>query len=315
MTTRVLAIVGSDRSGSTLLDNILGGIPGVFSGGEIRYLWERGLGELRRCGCGVRVIDCDIWSQVLDRVPAATVDTTRMLRDFDLLRTRHAFTPLLPVFGGVYDRRLAGISRRVAPVYHELAAVTGAEVLVDSSKRPTWAYLLAMMPKVELSVVHLVRDPRAVAHSRKRFKRQPDSAEERGMLQHPPVVSAAFWTVWNLAARRLARLPGYLELRYEDLIADPVGSVDAIRSMAGLRSPHPTLTAGRVELLPSHTVSGNPGRFRTGEVPLRLDDAWRRDQLRRDRLVVDALTWPLARRYGYSTLRQSTDPVTGPAHT
>ncbi|MGF1666463.1 MAG: sulfotransferase [Acidimicrobiia bacterium] len=311
MTTKVLAIVGSDRSGSTLLDNILGGIPGAFSGGEIRYLWERGLDELRLCGCGVRVVDCEVWSQVLAQVPSETIDTPRMLADLELLRTRHAFTPRVPVVGRRHDRRLIDIARRVAPIYHELAAVSGAKVLVDSSKRPTWGHLLSLTPDVELSVVHLIRDPRAVAHSRKRFKRQIDSTEERGMPQHPPFVSATFWTVWNIAGEPFSHLPGYLRLRYEDLLADPVGAIDAIRSIVGLEMPHPTLTRAEVELSPSHTVSGNPGRFQTGPVALRSDDAWRRDQHPRDRLVVDALTWPLARRYGYHGLRESTRPVSG----
>ena len=34
---RVLLIAGSGRSGSTMLANLLGSLPGVFSGGEIRY--------------------------------------------------------------------------------------------------------------------------------------------------------------------------------------------------------------------------------------------------------------------------------------
>lgn len=311
MSTKVLAIIGSDRSGSTLLDNILGAIPGAFSGGEIRYLWERGLSELRLCGCGARVVDCEVWARVIDQVPAETVDTRRILDDLELLRTRHAFSPRLPLLAKGYQRRVADIARRLEPVYHELAAVTGAQVLIDSSKRPTWAYLLSLMPGVELSVVHLLRDPRAVAHSRKRFKEQPDVTDKAGMPQHPPIVSATFWTVWNVASEPFSRSGRYMRVRYEDLLADPVGTVDAIRSMVGLETPHPTLTPTTVELSPSHTVSGNPGRFRTGEVPLRSDDAWKRDQAGRDRLIVDALTWPLARKYGYESLRESSSPAAG----
>lgn len=305
MTTRVLAIVGSDRSGSTLLDNILGGVPGAFSGGEIRYLWERGLDEQRLCGCGVAVVECRIWASVLADVPPDTKDVGTILSDLELLRTRHAFTHDLPIVGRRYDQAVSDLARRVAPLYQRLAKVTDAEVIIDSSKRPTWARLLRSMPGVEVTVVHLVRDPRAVAHSRKRFKRQLDSAEERGMPQHPPVVSATFWTVWNLAAERLNDGCRYLRIRYEDMLRDPVGTVDAIRSLAGLTRGHPGLTATSVTLQPSHTVSGNPGRFSTGLVPLRLDDAWRRDQSRLDRTIVDWLTRPLARRYGYVETRES----------
>ena len=65
MTTRVLYIAGTGRSGSTLLANILGEVDGVFAAGEVRYLWQRGLTERRLCGCGVPVRECPVWSRVL----------------------------------------------------------------------------------------------------------------------------------------------------------------------------------------------------------------------------------------------------------
>ena len=307
MTTRVLAIVGSDRSGSTLLDNMLGGIPGAFSAGEIRYMWERGFANGRLCGCGQKIVECEVWSQVIALLPPETRDVDRMLGDLDLLRTRHAFSQDIPGYGGRYRADLEGLAARIQPLYSSLAGVSGAEVIVDSSKRPTWVRMLTVMPDIDLTIVHLVRDPRAVAHSRKRYKRQLDSEEVRGMPQHRPATSASFWTVWNLAAERLSDDAPYYRLRYEDLLADPVGRVDEIRALVGLPQPRPGLTSTSVDLEPSHTVSGNPARFTTGTVPLSLDDAWRRDQPTRDRLVVDLLTLPVARRYGYGSLRESTN--------
>ncbi|MFD0598780.1 hypothetical protein ACFQZ4_46160 [Catellatospora coxensis] len=60
-----------------------------------------------------------------------------------------------------------------------------------------------------------------------------------------------------------------------------------------------------VELAANHTVSGNPGRFRTGTVELRADDAWR-DQLPvATRLATTALALPLMQRYGYPLTGQN----------
>ena len=58
--TRVLLLAGSGRSGSTVLANILGSVEGVFCGGEIRYLWERGLQDGRLCGCGRAFGQCPV---------------------------------------------------------------------------------------------------------------------------------------------------------------------------------------------------------------------------------------------------------------
>ena len=98
---------------------------------------------------------------------------------------------------------------------------------------------------------------------------------------------------------RLGRRLPYLRLRYEDLMADPLGSVEALCRFGGVTARHPALGPDHVVLEPSHTVSGNPSRFAVGRVELRRDDAWRGAQPRVDRWVVDALTAPLARRYGY----------------
>lgn len=48
--TKVVLVAGSGRSGSTVLGNILGSVDGAFCGGEIRYLWERGLRDDRLTG-------------------------------------------------------------------------------------------------------------------------------------------------------------------------------------------------------------------------------------------------------------------------
>jgi len=296
---RVLAIVGSDRSGSTVLDNVLGGIPGVFSAGEVRYLWQRGLVERRLCGCGVEIPDCPVWSRVIAGVPAATMDSSALLPALAMLRTRHLATPAMPVLGRGHRDRLAALADRVAPLYHALGSVTDAEVIVDSSKRPTWARLLALMDGVDVRIVHLIRDPRAVAHSRKRFKLQLDTRERRAMSVNRPATSALYWTAWNLAATGLRRRLPYLRLRYEDVMADPVATVDAICHFAGVDGRHPDLGPSGVVLRMTHTVSGNPSRFRQGPVELRVDNAWRSEQSRGDRLIVGALTAPLSRIYGY----------------
>jgi len=48
----VLFIGGLGRSGSTLLDRMLGRLDDVWSVGELVHLWERGLSQNNRCGCG-----------------------------------------------------------------------------------------------------------------------------------------------------------------------------------------------------------------------------------------------------------------------
>jgi hypothetical protein len=313
-TVKVLYIIGWGRSGSTILDNLLGEIDGFFSAGELTYLWQRGLIEGRRCGCGELVRDCVVWSKVLAHAFGddweQTLDPYEVVRwQRDSVRVRHTWGMLRRARGGSRETRsLDRYARAMARVYGSIAAVTGARVVVDSSKRPSDAALLRFVGGVQASYVQLVRDPRAVAYSWRRRKEQPDRDRPAEMVQHGPVDSTLSWLGWNLAAEALRRRhdgAGSIVLRYEDFVARPRDALRAMAAAAGEEPARLPLEGERTALLaPNHTVSGNPSRFKTGTVELREDREWVERQGTRDRIVATSLALPLLARYGY-TLRPS----------
>jgi hypothetical protein len=65
---KVLSIVGSGRSGTTVLAAILGEVAGFFDAGELHWVWGRSLVEQRPCGCGRPPAKCPIWSRVVEGV-------------------------------------------------------------------------------------------------------------------------------------------------------------------------------------------------------------------------------------------------------
>jgi hypothetical protein len=48
-----------------------------------------------------------------------------------------------------------------------------------------------------------------------------------------------------------------------------------------------------------HSVSGNPMRFTSGRIRIRMDDEWRRALPRAERAKVTAIALPLLAPYGY----------------
>lgn len=60
-TTRVLFIGGWGRSGSTLLERLVGSMDGTVSVGEMRDVWRRGVMGNRVCGCGAPFLSCPFW--------------------------------------------------------------------------------------------------------------------------------------------------------------------------------------------------------------------------------------------------------------
>jgi hypothetical protein len=301
---KVLYVAGSGRSGSTILDRTLGQLDGFFSAGELCNLWDRGLVAGRRCGCGAPVPDCPVWSAVLTDAfgGADRVDARRLAA---ATRRRLAARSVPGLLLG-RDRRdgadADGYQEALARLYRAVQRHTGCRVLVDSSKSPVYASLLAAIPGVEVAVVHLVRDPRATAWSFQRAKHLPDFGDDRLMQRQHPLVSARRWSLWQGVTELLWRRHSgrYLRLRYEDFVRDPQPAVRRIAELAG-EAPAllPFTGPATVRLAATHSVSGNPNRFGTGEVELRADEEWRRAMRAGDRAMVTALTWPLLLRYRY----------------
>src|SRR4051812_48764894 len=63
---KVLYVGGSGRSGTTLLDRMLGQVPGVWSTGELARVWDNGLRDNELCGCGEPFWECAFWREVGD---------------------------------------------------------------------------------------------------------------------------------------------------------------------------------------------------------------------------------------------------------
>ena len=303
----LLFIAGKGRSGSTFLGHVLGQIKGfTFVGEAMRG--PRALDD-RLCGCGVPLDRCDFWTAVRREAGAPAAD------DFFALgravRWRHLPASYLFRRGDRFARRYGDHGSRAGALYRAAAALSGASVIVDSSKSVPYARTLLLSSGLEVRVLHLVRDARAMAHSWARLKTAPDRPAGE-MVRRDPSVSALYWNAANLGAELIGRSAhGYLRLRYEDLARRPVEVIERIVRFAteipaGARAlPRPVelpfVDERTVALGPTHSITGNPDRLRTGPVPVRLDDRWRREMTARDRGVVTALTWPLLVRYGYLT--------------
>jgi hypothetical protein len=304
---RVLFIGGLGRSGSTLLDRMLGQLDGVWSVGELVHIWQRGLKENNLCGCGRRFRDCHFWRRVGEEAFGGwdTVDVDEVLDlQHAVDRTRRVPLMCLPALWPPYRARLRRYLDLLDRLYRAVRQVAGAPLLVDASKHASHGFLLRRMPGLDLRLVHLVRDSRGVAFSWGKLMRRLEVVDaEALMATTTPLRMSARYLAHNSLFHLLRRLgvPTLL-LRYESLVRDPAGQLAQVLGHAG-RPPAAGelgfVGDGWVELGPSHALAGNPMRFRSGRVPLRVDEEWRGQFRRRHRLVTAASTWPLLLAYGY----------------
>ncbi len=302
MIVQVLYIAGAGRSGSTLLARLLGDLEGFAPAGELRYLFERGIVSDHLCGCGAPFRSCPFWNAVLTRAYGGVdcVDGAAASRGAAAI-DRIRYIPMLaaaklrpPAFAA----RLREHGDLLARLYAAIGDETGGRVVVDSSKDPSYAYLLKTVPGVDLRIVHLVRDSRAVAHSWTRTKVRPEVHREVTYMRRVrPVRSALLWNETNALFDALARTnTPTLRIRYEDLVADTDGVLAGVIALSGRPAQ------SRQAAQPMHDISGNPLRFAGVPPKVRLDDEWRTALPPADRRRVTALTAPLLWRYGYRTM-------------
>ncbi len=305
--TRVLFIGGIGRSGSTLLSQMLGQVPGYLAIGELDHLWSHSLRQDVECGCGKPFQDCEFWSEVGVRAfggwDQLDLDSVQALQR-RVEQTRRVPLLVAPRLAPSFRDALRSYADLLGRVYAAIGEVSGADVVVDSSKSVAPLYVRRHIPSVDLRVVQLVRDPRGVAYSWSKTVQRPEQAGHQYMAVWSPRLSSRRWMSNNLlvAALDLARVPR-MRVRYEDLARDPGGTLRRILAFAGTPSAAELLgfvEGTLAELHPTHTAYGNPMRFDTGRIQIRLDEAWREKLPSRQRGTIELLTWPLRLRYGYN---------------
>ena len=146
--------------------------------------------------------------------------------------------------------------------------------------------------------VHLIRDGRDAALA---FLDMPEGVVTRTWA-HPrsPAGFACEWRTEVRRARDLGRRLGlsrYLEIRYEDLVADTEGAVRSICDFAGIPfEPAMLEYAGAVD------VSAKPHHQRLLQPPTRGVRNWRTQMSRADALAFEAIAGDLLAELGYELL-------------
>jgi Sulfotransferase family len=312
--SRVLYVGGWGRSGSTLLSHMLGHVEGHVAVGELRYIWQGGPAADELCGCGKRFSECDFWQAVGEGAFGGwdAVEVDEVL-DLEATVLRHRNMPLLaaPRLFPAYAAKLRRYSELTERLYAAILEVSGARVVVDSTKNPPYAYFLRRVGGLDLRVVHLVRDSRGVVFSwMKRMVRPEIVDADAHFEEFSPSRAAVRWTECNLAFELLRRLrTPTARMRYESLVAAPRAEVERVFQRLDPSAPRDLafLDEGAVDVTDQHSIRGNPMRFAHGRQRVRVDDAWRTQMQATSRRLVTLVTWPLLLSYGYLRRPASTE--------
>lgn len=276
----VVYVASSNYSGSTLLAMLLNALPGVVSIGEMGPAGSfRSPGYL--CSCDAPVVECPFFRDVARRISLQQVEfdlsdmrlrvsadmgriSSRLLvkslgsAPLDALRDR-VVHPVL-----ARDRLLADLRHRVEAFVVAALDATGTHVFADTTKSPARIPFLAGCAGLRLSVIHLVRDPRAQVFS---------------ALKHRPDRSVAFHArSWVRRQRSIERCLDRLTdtqrllLRYENLCRAPDVELERVAGFLGLAGSGGWERYANKE---HHIIGNRMRRARPEANGIRLDEKWR----------------------------------------
>lgn len=308
---KIILIAGYGRSGSTLLDRILGNSLNACSVGELRHIWDRGFLEDQLCGCGKKFSECPFWRSAISNWSRTVnkLETSQIMnlkQKVDRMREipRLLFPKMRPQ---ETQTAYQTYSQIIFNLYKSIQKESECDFIVDSSKDASYAYLLNSMAEqglIDLFVIHLVRDSRAVAYSWQRQKKRPEIHwKEENMPIHSVSKSALEWGVSNslMSMFRLFSAPRYFFLKYEDFVIAPDHSLQKIYQFLKVEREDIRLPDEKqmIELKPAHTISGNPMRFQQGNIRIQPDNEWMNKLPQKQKWLTTFLSLPLLILYRY----------------
>lgn len=316
---KYLYIVSSPHGGSTMVSLVLGNHRRGENLGEVSFIPKLlSLGEL--CTCGAKLRECAHWGEVFDELEVATGQDMRAspygLFLGDALKGKdgsglidHAYqTPWRYAYGkargaldtmtllatprwlGMGATRIPSVRqgvRNTIALYAAAAKAHGLDLVVDASKMPRKAPHLYHQDRDNVRILHLVRDGRGVAASRKKYMKVERAAER---WNHYHRLTRDILDKWVPPEHRM-------RLRYEDFTANPEAKTRELLAWLGVEFDPDMLKLAPDQVM--HSAGGNPARFELGGGIRSADERWRTSLDEEDLAVFDRIGGALNREFGY----------------
>ncbi|MEK6481259.1 sulfotransferase [Catalinimonas sp. 4WD22] len=290
---KLVYIVSTGHSGSTLLDLLIGSIPGVFSTGEIRRLpWqlahknlsEKSVDNQNICSCLKPFDKCEVWTHVVeelskdagcnimdhpDKFPISMLigheATYKMtVKDYaynGLYKKSLIHSNLHWLANIIYKTQLERIKNNWK-LFESIEKVTGDQFIVDSSKD------IARFP-----FLHTYRpDDTYLIVNKRDSLRFANSYIKRGLS--PKNSLKARYGFYKTVYKIINNNPSikYMDVLYEDLCENPSLLRKKIADFLGIKL---SSLEYNINTKDYHLVEGNPMRYK-GELNIRIDNNWKK---------------------------------------
>jgi hypothetical protein len=300
---KVLYIAGFERSGSTIVNRVLGQIDGFVAMGELAFIWKHDLIDNRKCSCGAFFQECKFWQKVIEH-SFGGIEQINPQKIFQL-RNKARANVMLNYFGLTSSEFLqSNIEEYLSSLdklYRGIQSITGSQLIIDSSKVSWYGYILGMLPAIDLYVVHLVRNPHGVCHSlyKRKLKGEPECQ------WYNTWNSSLSWNLKNSLTEMLLNSNSnrYLRISYESFMQNTKEAIESLLNLVEEQDIQIEDGRNKIQMEVDHILGGSPSsRSETGIVKLNIDEQWKQEMKLVDRACITSLTWPLLLKYGYSSI-------------
>lgn len=265
--TDLIYIVGSGRSGSTVIERVLNTASGITGVGEVHALWRLPLASLT-CSCGAPVTQCDFWQAALGEADFEPKTLERLAElEASVVRTPYLARLRFDPVRIRADPRLAEFIHLNGHLFDGLQRAAGSPVILDSSKAGPRAWVL--QAGFQPFFLHIHRSATDVITSWRRPKPDPSAG---GLMRKPSVASAALdWVKAEQAARSLSRIACLRRIDHAGFALAPRPTLSAAFDpvLPGLIDGLPWFDATHLtNEARYHSVLGNPDRFDPGVIQI-----------------------------------------------
>ena len=287
----LIYIASDERSGSTLLDHIIGNHDDIICVGELMffndYLNQKGIGSTSKwvCRCGMTLECCPFWSNVIE---SCRLKENHEISDLETIIYKRRNTTYKDAFLTLLIsylptkwkkpllKKILKINENKNAAYNcyklldHVCSVENKKIVIDSSKYPSQLSGLINYKRSDynIKVIHLIRDGRSVAISK--IKRKKELFGENLTFTR----ALLGWLLINLKISNIKDLlppQDYILVRYEDLCVKTEQTIAEICDHFDISYDSKILEFSEKK---KHNIAGSQHKF-DQSTRIQLDEKWK----------------------------------------
>ncbi len=297
----IIYIAGYGRSGSTLLERILGSNDYLFGLGEVKFIFDSLINGNSFCSCGKKVQNCDYWGKVIKETGLEDND---VIKGFEKMRKESEYfhTLIFKLFNSDQKRYI----KLIDDLYNNIIKYASPETkyIIDSSKtaRDSFFRPFILSKEFNVKIIHLIRDGRGCMWSNIKGSNRK---MEKGLdpnLKFPSLRTSISWTLANLSPHlyyMTHKRDNYIRVKYENLVEYPKKTLEDIGDYLSVDLTEQINMLENQKVIPlGHQLAGNRLRKKR-KIILKNDNEWKEKLNLYNRVIFGLFSWPLALKYNY----------------